>query len=85
MMVRHQLATIRELFRAAPMKCALLSLGPVLLAVTQLINSYVNGLSPVAAVAFAVAMVAFAVVATGHHAAEHRVRRLEREFGYAAD
>lgn len=75
---------LRNLFRAAPAKSSLLSVAPLALAVAQLVNSYVNGLSPVAAVAFAVAMAGFAVVATGHSAAEHRVRRLERDLDAGA-
>jgi hypothetical protein len=77
---RQQLSLV-ELFRAAPAKSALLTLTPLALALGQLCNSYVNGLSPVVSVAFAVAMIAFAVVATSHHAAEHRIRRLERDHG----
>ena len=68
-----------DLFRAAPAKSTLLAVGPLVLAAGQLANGYVNGVSPVVSVAFAVAMVAFATVATDHHAAEHRRRRLEAE------
>lgn len=66
-----------ELFRATPVKSTLLAVVPLGLALGQLANSYVNGVSPVIAVGFAVVMIAFAVVATGHHAAEYRLRRLE--------
>ncbi|MEY7852005.1 hypothetical protein AB7C87_22700 [Natrarchaeobius sp. A-rgal3] len=66
-----------ELFRAAPVKSSLLGFGPLGLAAGQLINSYVNGVSPLVAVGFAAVMIAFAVVATGHHAAEVRLQRLE--------
>ena len=68
-----------DLFLAAPMKSLLLSVGPILLAIGQLANSYVNGFSPTIAIGFTVVMVAFAVVATGHHAAEYRLSQLERE------
>ena len=71
--------TIPELFRAAPAKSALLTVGPPTLAAGQLMNSYLNGFSPALAIGFAVVMVAFAVVATGHHAAEYRRDRLESE------
>ncbi|MFC6717321.1 hypothetical protein ACFQGT_05480 [Natrialbaceae archaeon GCM10025810] len=74
----HPLVT---LFRTAPAKTSLLTLGPLALAVGQLCNGYVNGVSPVVSVGFAAVMVAFAVVATGHHAAEHRLRSLELECG----
>ncbi|MFC4543373.1 hypothetical protein ACFO5R_15695 [Halosolutus amylolyticus] len=75
--------TLVELFRADPTTSSLLLFGPLSLAAGQLLNSYVNGVSPIVAIAFAVAMVAFAVVATGHHAAEHHRRTLESEFGPA--
>ncbi|AFO57240.1 MULTISPECIES: hypothetical protein [Natrinema] len=80
MSVRHSLSLV-ELFRATPVKSALLSLAPVTLALGQLCNSYVNGVSPAVSIAFAVVMIGFAVVAMGHHAAEHRVHRLETEYG----
>lgn len=67
-------------FAAAPAKSLLLSLVPVGLAVGQLLNAYVNGLSPAVSLLFAVALVGFAAVATSHHAAEHRLRRLERRY-----
>ena len=76
MSVRHSLSLV-ELFRATPVKSSLLAFGPLALALGQLGNSYVNGVSPVVAIGFAVVMVGFAVVATRHHAAEHRLQRLE--------
>lgn len=79
-MTPRRLASFVALFRVAPVKSSLLSVGPLALAAGQLANSYLNGLSPAVAIAFAVAMVAFAVVATGHHAAEQRLRQLEREW-----
>ncbi|MWV40687.1 hypothetical protein [Natrialba sp. INN-245] len=69
--------SLAELFRVAPVKSSLLVFGPIGLAVGQVVNSYVNGVSPLVAIGFAAVMVAFAVVATGHHAAEVRLRRLE--------
>ncbi len=76
-MSRRRFASFVDLFLATPAKSALLSVCPLALALAQLLNSYANGFSPTVAVAFAAAMVAFAVVATGHHAAEYRLRRLE--------
>lgn len=73
-----ELGPLVVLFCAAPVKSALLTLGPIGLAAVQLANSYVNDLSPGLAIGFALGMVAFAVVATGHHAAEYRLRQLER-------
>ncbi|MFC6767591.1 hypothetical protein [Natrinema soli] len=77
---RHSLSFV-ELFRATPAKSALLTLAPLALALGQLWNSYVNGVSPAVSITFAVVMVGFSVVAMGHHAAEHRIRRLEAEYG----
>ncbi|MFP8951916.1 hypothetical protein ACLI4Z_02920 [Natrialbaceae archaeon A-arb3/5] len=77
MSVRQSFSLV-ELFRATPAQSALLAFGPIGLAFGQLLNSYVNGVSPVVSLAFAAVMVTFAVVATGHHAAELRLRRLER-------
>ncbi|WP_255168186.1 hypothetical protein [Natrononativus amylolyticus] len=68
-----------EPFAAAPAKSLLLSVGPVALAAGQLLNGYVNGLSPGITVPFAIVLIWFAVVATRHHAAEHRLRRLESD------
>ena len=76
MSVRQSLSLV-ELFRATPVKSSLLALGPLALAVGQLGNSYLNGVSFAVSSPFAVVMVAFAVVAIRHHAAEHRLRRLE--------
>ncbi|QLG48997.1 hypothetical protein [Natrinema halophilum] len=77
---RHQLSLV-ELFRAAPAKSSLLSLAPLALALGQLCNSFVNGVSPPVAIGFAVSMMAFAVIAMRHHAAEHRIRLLEADHG----
>ncbi|AXR76880.1 hypothetical protein [Natrarchaeobaculum sulfurireducens] len=73
----RRLRSLAELFRVAPAKSFLLAVGPPALAAGQLLNSYVNGLSPAVATGFAVAMVAFAIVATSHHAAEVRLQQLE--------
>jgi len=77
----RRLLSFVELFRATPATSSLLTLAPLTLALGQLGNSYVNGVSPAVSVAFAVVMVAFAVIAMGHHAAEHRIRRLEDDCG----
>lgn len=69
-----------DLFRAAPAKSSLLTIAPLALALGQLCNSYVNGVSPAVSITFAAVMVAFSVVAMGHHAAQHRVRELETNF-----
>lgn len=76
---RHSLSFV-ELFRATPAKSSLLTLAPLALALGQVCNSYVNGFSPAVAITFAAIMIGFSIVAMGHHAAEHRVRRLETEY-----
>ena len=70
---RHSLSFV-ELFRATPVKSSLLTLAPLALALGQLGNSYVNGVSPAVSIGFA-------AVAMSHHAAEHRIRRLEADYG----
>ena len=79
-MLVRRLSALLTLFRADPATCSLLLFGPLTLAVGQLLNSYVNGVSPIVSIAFAIAMVTFSIVATGHHAAERHRRRLESEF-----
>ncbi|AGB38498.1 hypothetical protein [Natronococcus occultus] len=71
--------SFHDLFRTEPVRSTLLAVGPIALAVGQLVNGYVNGLSPIVTLAFALVMIAFAAVATGHHAAQYRRRRLEAD------
>ncbi|NGM67676.1 hypothetical protein G6M89_01400 [Natronolimnobius sp. AArcel1] len=78
MSTRHPIS-IAELFRATPATTCLLTVGPLVLAIGQVLNSYVNGVSPVVALCFAVGILGFAVVALRHHAAEYRLRTLEAE------
>ncbi|RKD97949.1 hypothetical protein [Halopiger aswanensis] len=78
MSVREPLPIV-ELFRATPATSCLLTLGPAALALGQLLNSYVNGVSPLVAIGFTAVMLGFAAVAIRHHAAEYRLRRLESE------
>lgn len=72
-----QLQAFVEMFRSDPATSSLLLGGPLIMACGQLLNSYLNGVSIAVSLVFAVVMVAFAIVATRHHAAEHRLRRLE--------
>lgn len=76
---RHSLSFV-ELFRTTPATSSLLTIAPLTLALGQLGNSYVNGVSPAISAGFAAVMVVFSAVAMSHHAAEHRVRCLEGEF-----
>lgn len=68
-----------DLFRSTPVRSMLITLVPVLLALVQLTNSYVNGLAFSVSVPFAVVMVLFAVLLTQHHFAQFRRRRFERD------
>lgn len=78
-MATRRRPSVRELFRTDPVRSTLLAAGPIALALGQLVNGYVNGLSPIVTLAFALVMVAFAAVATDHHAAQYRRRRLEAD------
>ena len=80
-MSTRQLRSHVELFLARPVKSSLLTFGPLALALGQLTNSYLNGISPLVAIGFAAIMLGFAVIATSHHAAEYRLGKLETEFG----
>lgn len=68
--------TISELYRADPVGTGLLVFGPVVVAVVQLANGLVNGLSLAVAVPFAVVLLAFAALLAQHQAAMHRTREL---------
>ena len=80
-MSRRRSLSFVELFRATPAKSSLLTLAPIALALGQLGNSYVNGVSPIVSIGFAVVMLIFSTVAMSHHAAEHRIHRLEADYG----
>ena len=68
--------SISELYRADPVGTGLLVFGPVVVAVVQLANSLVNGLSLAVTVPFAVILLAFAALIAQHQAALHRKREL---------
>ena len=68
--------SISELYRADPVGTGLLVFGPVVVAVVQLANSVVNGLSLMVAVPFAAVLLAFAGLNAQHQAARHRTREL---------
>ncbi|MFB6136149.1 MAG: hypothetical protein ABEJ04_05275 [Halobacteriaceae archaeon] len=70
-------ATLADLFRAAPVRTALLSIAPLLLAVAQGVNALWHGVSLVYAAAFALVMVGFAVGTTRHALSAFRLRSLE--------
>ncbi|MDG5758999.1 hypothetical protein QA600_06560 [Natronococcus sp. A-GB1] len=78
-MASRRRPSFRELFRTEPVTSALLSVCPLVLAAGQLANGYLNDLPPTITFSFALVMIAFAVVATDHHAARYRRRRLEAD------
>lgn len=75
----RRISSIVALFRADPAMSCVLVVAPLALAAGQLLNSYFNGVSPIVSLAFATAMIAFAVVSTGHHVAQQHRRTLESE------
>lgn len=69
--------SLRETFRAAPVETLVVSVLPVALAAVLLANGLRFGRALLPSIGFAIALVAFATVATGHLAAVRRRRRLE--------
>ncbi|NHN47518.1 hypothetical protein G9464_07905 [Halostella sp. JP-L12] len=63
------------LLRADPGRALLYSVVPVVVAVAQVLNAVVHGVSPVYPGLFALALVGFAVVATQYHLAALRVEK----------
>lgn len=78
-MARKDDIAFSDMFRSTPVRSAIVSLVPVLLALGQLANSYVNGLSFSVSVPFAAVMVLFAGLLTQHNFAQFRRLYLERD------
>lgn len=78
-MVGKNIVPVVALARDAPVRCCLFVVCPLVLAAAQLLNSYVNGLTPLASVPFAVAMTAYAVLIARHTHSALRLNRLEGE------
>lgn len=70
--------TLRTMARTAPVQSGLFIVCPVALAIVQILNSYVNGLSFTVSVPFAVVMIAFSVLLTRHCLTVLRLEKLER-------
>lgn len=66
-----------DMVRAAPVRSLLVTGVPVVLALAQLANSFVNDLSLVASVAFALVVVGFGVLLTQYNFVRLRRHRLE--------
>lgn len=71
----------RPFFRMArefPVRTLLFTFGPLVFALLQLVNGYVNDASLPFTGAFALVVVAFAVLVTQYHLAKFRVSRVSR-------
>lgn len=74
------LPTLLDLFRAYPVRSAVLSVAPVVVATAQGVNAVVHGLRSPLVVVFVLGLLAFAFGATTHHLAAFRTESLEAEF-----
>lgn len=71
--------TFASAFRESPARMAVFTLGPIVLAVAQLLNSVFAELALWASVSFAVTMVTYSVLYSRYHVAELRLRTLESD------
>lgn len=71
--------TFASAFRESPVRMAVFTLGPVVLAVAQLLNSVFAELALWASICFAATMVSYAVLYSRYHLAELRLRTLESD------
>lgn len=71
------LALLRDLFVAYPVRSVVLSVGPLVLAAAQGVNAFVHGVSLPAIGLFVLCMIAFAVLATRLSLATFRTETLE--------
>lgn len=78
-MSTRDVPTVLDLFRTYPVRGGLFVAIPVVVAVVQLLNSYVNDLSFLVSVPFAAVMVAFSGLLLSYQLAQFRLARLERE------
>lgn len=75
-----------ELVRTRPVRAGLIVGLPAFVAAVQLVNSYVNDLSLLVSVPFAVVMVAFSGLLLRYQLAQFQLARLESEtFSLGAD
>lgn len=72
----HRLQSLAKLFRRAPIRTALLSAVPVLLAVIQVLNGYYFDAPLAVVAAFGAVMIGFAVVVTRYHISAMRRDRI---------
>lgn len=69
--------TLLDMFRAAPLRSALFTMVPLVLALMQIANSLFNDLSFVVSIPFALVILGFACLLTQYSLA--RFRRQQRE------
>lgn len=70
--------TLAELFHTMPVRSALHTIGPLVIAVAQLVNSYVHELSLLYPALFGLVMIAFSVMITRYNMVELRTTTLEQ-------
>lgn len=68
-----------EMYRELPVRTTLASVGPVVLALAQLLNGYVHGVSVTKTGVFALVMIAAAVLVTKYHLVTFHRSKLQRE------
>ena len=71
--------TFRASFRLSPVQMGLFVLGPIALAVAQVMNSFVTGFPLYASAGFTVLMIVYAVWYTQYNLARLRLQHVERE------
>lgn len=64
--------TLVQLARESPAQTGLLTVGPIVIALLQLANSYIHDSSLILAGVFAMVMLVYSVLATQYHLAVHR-------------
>ena len=68
-----------------PVQSSLLTLGPLVLIVGQLLNGYLNDVSPLVVVVFCTVLLTFTILSLRHKAAVYRLQRLDREVRSTGD
>lgn len=76
-MEENDAVTLRSSFRQSPARMGMFVVGPLLLAVAQLVNAAITGLPLWAAGAFALVMVAYAAMFARLHVCQLRLAALE--------
>lgn len=77
-MGENDAVTFRSSFRQSPARMAMFVFGPILLGIAQLLNVVLTGLPLWAGVAFALVMVAYAVMFARLHVSQLRLEALEQ-------